>query len=87
MICHLKPSAVDDATLNRYFADEIEQPGISRERFEKLLADAIVKYDPTQSVVSVKDRTIALKRPKGDVASGLFAKIYPASASAVCGRF
>lgn len=65
----LKPSAVDDATLDQYFADEIEQPGISRERFERLLADAIVKYDPTQSVVSVKDRTIALKRPKGDVAN------------------
>lgn len=65
----LKPSAVDDSSLDQYFADEIEQPGISRDRFDRLLADAIVKFDPSQSVVSVKDHTIALKRPKGDVAS------------------
>lgn len=65
----LKPSAVDDSSLDKYFADEIEQPGISRDRFDRLLADAIVKFDPSQSVVSVKDHTIALKRPKGDVAS------------------
>ncbi|HND08488.1 MAG TPA: hypothetical protein PL012_22585, partial [Candidatus Obscuribacter sp.] len=30
----LAPSAVDDSSLDKFFSDEIEQPGLNRDRFD-----------------------------------------------------
>lgn len=65
----LAPSAVDDSSLDKFFSDEIEQPGLSRDRFDRILADAIIKFDPTQELVSIKDHNISLKRSDGTTSS------------------
>ncbi len=64
----LEPSAAGDQRLDKFFADEIEKPGLGRDRFDQLLADAIVKSEPGQSLVGIKNHAITVKFADGNTA-------------------
>lgn len=75
----LKPSAADDPRVDKFFADEIEQPGLSRDRFDELLADAIVKTEPGQSLIGIKNHAISVK-----YSDGITADTFTDNAWAIC---
>lgn len=75
----LEPSAAGDQRLDKFFADEIEQPGLSRDRFDKLLADAIVNSEPGQSLIGIKNHAISVK-----FADGITADTFTDNAWAFC---
>ncbi len=75
----LEPSAAGDQRLDSFFADEIEQPGLSRDRFDELLADAIVKTEPGQSLIGIRDHDISVK-----LADGTTADTFTDNAWAIC---
>lgn len=64
----LEPSAAGDQRLDKFFADEIEQAGLGRDRFDQLLADAIVKSEPGQSLIGIKNHAITVKFADGNTA-------------------
>ncbi|MBS2007767.1 MAG: hypothetical protein JST01_12045 [Cyanobacteria bacterium SZAS TMP-1] len=76
---NIEPSAAQNVLLDKYFADEIEQPGLSHDRFDRLLAEAIVKTESGQSIVGIKDHVITVK-----YAGGLTGDTYTDNAWATC---
>jgi Protein of unknown function (DUF1444) len=76
---HFAPSAASAVSLDKLFADEIEQPSLDRDRFDQLLADALIKTEPGQSIVGIKDHAITIKYPDGGTAD-----TYTENAWAIC---
>lgn len=67
----LTPSAADNQELDKLLSDEIEQPGLSWDRFDILLADGILKTAPGQSLVGIKNHAISVKYADGQVGDSL----------------